>query len=201
VRVFGMSFRGLAVVCAAVALLAPLPAQAADSFEEEVLAVINYARTKPQAFARHLREAETDGATWLGDEPGALDEAAAFLMRQPPLPPLRWDERLGTAARGHADAQGGTGQEGHVGPRGETFPQRLQRVGFYAGVTAEGISYGQMSPEDVVRQLIVDSGVRNRGHRRDIFSACYQAAGVGCGEHRRYGAMCVIQYAGAIVAR
>ena len=58
-----------------------------------------------------------------------------------------------------------------------------------------------MSPEDVVRQLIVDSRVRNRGHRRDIFSRGFQVAGVGCADHARYGAMCVIQYAGAIVAR
>lgn len=201
-RVFGMSFGRLAAAAAMLALLvAPPPAQAAERFEEEVLAVINYARTKPQAFARHLRDADTRGATWAGAEPGALEEAVVFLMRQPSLPPLRWDDRLGTAARAHADAQGWTGQEGHVGPRGETFSQRLQRVGLYAGVTAEGISYGQMSPEDVVRQLIVDSGVRGRGHRRDIFSGSYQAVGVGCGDHRRYGAMCVIQYAGAIMPR
>jgi uncharacterized protein YkwD len=195
-----MRLRVLAAAAAVCFLLAP-SAQAAGSFEEEVLAAINYARTKPQAFARHLRDADPEYATWAGDEPGALDEAVAFLMRQPPLPPLRWDERLGRAARGHADAQGWTGQEGHVGPRGDTFPQRLQRVGLYAGVTAESISYGQMSPKDVVRQLIVDSRVRNRGHRRDIFSRGFQAAGVGCADHARYGAMCVIQYAGAIVAR
>src|SRR5688572_48876 len=181
-----MRFRGLAVAAAALGCLLAGPAQAAESFEEEVLAVINYARTKPQAFARHLRAADPERTTWAGDEPGALAEAVDFLMRQPPLPPLRWDERLGTAARSHADDQGGTGQVGHVGPRGDTFPQRLQRVGFYAGVTAEGISYGQMSAQDVVRQLIVDSGVRNRGHRRDIFGGSYQAAGVGCAEHARY---------------
>lgn len=196
-----MRFRGLAVAVAALGWFAAGQAQAAESFEEEVLAVLNFARTKPQAFARHLRDAEIDQATWTGNEPGALDEAVDFLMRQPPLPPLRWDERLGASARGHADAQGGTGEVGHVGPRGDTFPQRLQRVGFYAGLTAEGISYGQMSAQDVVRQLIVDSGVRSRGHRRDIFGASYQAAGVGCAEHARYGAMCVIQYAGSIVAR
>lgn len=186
---------------AGVSLLSSGPAQAAESFEEEVLAVINYARAKPQAFARGLRDADTYRATWLGDEPGALEEAVDFLMRQPPLPPLRWEDRLGASARDHADAQGWTGQEGHTSPRGETFPQRLQRVGLYAGLTAEGISYGQMSAEDVVRQLIVDSGVPGRGHRRDIFGRNYQAVGVGCGEHARYGAMCVIQYAGAIMNR
>lgn len=187
----------------ALGLFGASSAEAAQDFEEEVLAVINYARTRPQAFARSLREADADPyyATWAGAEPGAIDEAVDFLMRQPSLPPLRWDERLGAAARGHADAQGATGQVGHRGPDGDTFSQRLQRAGFYAGLTAEGISYGQTSAEDVVRQLIVDAGVANRGHRRDIFGGNYQAAGVGCGGHARYGAMCVIQFAGAIVVR
>jgi len=196
-----MCFRGLAVAFATLGLFLSAPAQAAESFEEEVLVVINYARTKPQAFARNLRDADPEFATWTGDEAGARDEAIAFLMNQPSLPPLRWDDRLGSAARGHADAQGATGQVGHHGPQGDTFPQRLQRVGFYAGLTAEGISYGQMSAEDVVRQLIVDSGVPNRGHRRDIFGRNYEAAGVGCGDHLRYGALCVIEYAGAIMVR
>lgn len=196
-----MGFRVMAAAAAMASFLGAPSALAGESFEEEVLAVINYARAKPQAFARHLRDADPAYATWAGDEPGALDEAVAFLMRQRPLPPLRWDERLGAAARDHADAQGWTGQEGHTGPRGDTFAQRLQRVGLYAGLSAESISYGQTSPEDVVRQLIVDSRVRNRGHRRDIFSGGFQAVGVGCAEHARYRAMCVIQYAGAIVAR
>jgi len=196
-----MRFRGLAVVAVAFGVLWAAPASAADDFEEEVLAVINYARARPQAFARSLVEPDGEYATWLGDEPGARDEAIAFLMAQRPLPPLRWDDRLGSAARGHADAQGGTGEVGHRGPGGDTFSQRLQRVGFYAGLTAEGISYGQMSAQDVVRQLVVDSGVPNRGHRRDLFSGSYQAVGVGCGEHARYGGMCVIEYAGAIVVR
>lgn len=194
-----MSFRDLVVGSAIFGLLCAAPAHAAGRFEEEVLAVINYARTEPQAFAQTLRDADLQHATWAGDEPGAVDDAVAFLMRQPPLAPLRWDDRLGSAARGHADAQGATEQVGHAGPGGDTFSQRLQRVGLYAGLTAESISYGQMSAEDVVRQLIVDSDVPNRGHRRDVFGGNYQAVGVGCADHARYGAMCVIEYAGAIV--
>jgi uncharacterized protein YkwD len=63
---------------------------------------------------------------------------------------------------------------------------------------AESISYGQDRPADVVRQLVIDSRVPSRGHRRDMFSAAWSAAGVGCGSHPRWGAMCVIDYAGAI---
>jgi uncharacterized protein YkwD len=122
-------------------------------------------------------------------------------MRQQPLPPLRNDSRLAEAAYDHASTQGPRGQLGHTGPRGETLGQRLQRRGLWAGMSAENISYGYDDPAGVVRQLIVDAGVPNRGHRLNIFSRGYQAAGVGCARHAVYGAMCVIDFAGSIVQR
>ena len=53
----------------------------------------------------------------------------------------------------------------------------------------------------MVRQLVVDSGVPNRAHRKDLFGAAFQTGGVACGPHADYGAMCVIDFAGAIVQR
>jgi hypothetical protein len=50
----------------------------------------------------------------------------------------------------------------------------------------------------VVRQLIVDDGVPGRGHRTLLFSAEFRFAGVGCGGHRRYGHLCVVDLAATI---
>jgi uncharacterized protein YkwD len=180
-------------------------AVARDRMGDEVLAEINFARTQPQAYARWLdEEAGRSGSwgaqPWARQDPGAVDEAIDFLMRQKPLPPLAYDERLAAVARGYVRDQGRTREQGHVAPDGRGFSQRIRSAGVHAGIAAEGISYGQDSPPDVVRQLIVDSGVRSRGHRRDIFGSGYQAAGVSCGDHARYGVMCVIEYAGAIMA-
>jgi len=133
------------------------------------------------------------------EDPYAVDEAIDFLMRQPPLPPLAYDPRLAAAARRHVERQGPRGDVGHGGSG--ALNQRLQAQGFFAGITAEGISYGQDNPRDVVRQLVVDSRVAGRGHRNDLFSRAYQAAGVACGPHRRWGDMCVIDYAGSIMRR
>jgi uncharacterized protein YkwD len=133
------------------------------------------------------------------EDPAAVDDAIDYLMRQRPLPPLARDGRVAAAANEHVARQGPTGAVGH-GPPG-SMGRRLQSEGVYAGLEAESISYGQRNPRDVVRQLIVDSGVPDRGHRKDLLSSSFQVAGVGCGRHARYGSMCVIDLAGAVVRR
>ena len=106
---------------------------------------------------------------------------------------------MAAAAREYAARQGPSGEVGH-GPPG-SLGRRLQRQQLFAGIEAESISYGQDAPRDVIRQLVVDSGVPNRAHRKDLFGRAFQAVGVGCGPHAEWGSMCVIDLAGAIVRR
>lgn len=196
----------LAVLATHLTLAAPAAARA-GGFEDAVLDEINRARADPQSYARKLRRMQVQDASYDADgrrhdagmaqeDPAAVEDAIAFLMRQRPLLPLRDDARLSAAANDHVARQGPRGSIGHGEAGG--FGRRIQAQGLFAGLQAESISYGQETPADVVRQLIVDSGVPNRGHRRDMFSASYSAAGVACGAHARWGAMCVIDYAGAI---
>lgn len=172
-------------------LLTPHSASAGP-LEDDVLAELNFARAHPAQYARELRR-----SALRHDDPGALDEAVDFLMNQPPLPPLRAHPGLTAAAGSHARTQARRGGEGH----GREALERLQRHGVWAGLSAEAISYGYDDPRDVVAQLVIDSGVPGRAHRKDIFRRSYQAAGVACSAHSTYGAMCVIDYAGAFVER
>lgn len=181
-------------------LLNAAPAEA-GRFEDTVLDEINHARAHPQAYARELRrmqmrDARYDGSGMSQEDPDAIEDAIDFLMRQRPLPPLADEPRLARSARSHVASQGARGTTGHGAPG--SMGRRIQAQGLFAGLQAESISYGQETPADVVRQLVIDSRVPNRGHRRDMFSSAYQAAGVACGPHARWGAMCVINYAGAI---
>jgi uncharacterized protein YkwD len=183
-------------------LCAPLAGAHERSLDDGVLYELNLARTQPQAYARALRAAANQTrASGAYDDPRAFEEAVDFLMRQPALPPLGSDSALEGSALAHADYQGARGGFGHEGPGGESLDQRLHRHGAFAMMMAEDISYGYANPREVVLQLIVDSGVPSRGHRANIFNPVFREAGVACGPHRLYGAMCVVDFAGKMVRR
>lgn len=170
------------------------PAAWGMSLDDAVLAELNYARAHPAEYARELRR-DPDAS----NDRAALEEAIDFLERQQPLGPLDGDRRIGAAARAHARAQAVSGSVGHAAAGG--LGRRLQENGIWAGLSAENISYGYDSAAGVVRQLIIDSGVPGRGHRRNIFSSGYQLAGVACGPHPTYDVVCVIDFAGALAQR
>lgn len=195
-RISGRMALALAIA-GLLSLVLPLVAQSASlaaRLDDAVLDELNFARARPAEYARELRR-EINRS----DDPAAVEEAIDFLERQAALPPLGADRRIAAAARQHTQAQGARGDVGH-GAAG-ALGQRLRGQGVWAGLSAENISYGYDDPRDVVRQLIIDSGVPGRGHRRNIFGAGYQLAGVACGPHRAYGVMCVIDFAGALPPR
>lgn len=205
-------FAAAALAAASVLLTAANPGDSPDasrerSLEAEVLARINDARQHPRDYAEQLRDYRRyfEGRiVYLpGDRNGvitnegidAVDEAIAFLENQLPLPPLDRGAVLALAAKDHADAQGHAGATGHVSTAGASPGDRVRARGgdIYVG---EGISYGFDDPDTVVRQLIVDDGVRGRGHRTLLFDSSFHFAGVGCGGHRRFRHMCVVDFAG-----
>ncbi|WP_299326341.1 CAP domain-containing protein [Parasphingopyxis sp.] len=173
--------------------------------ESAVLAEMNRARADPAAYADMLREYRTyfNGRIMRrpGDRDGILtnegvsvvDEAIAFLELQAPLPPFAASRLLARAADDHVDEQGPRGALGHASRDGARAGDRAQRRGGGRYV-AEAISYGPSEGAEVVRQLIVDDGVPDRGHRHLIFTDEFRYAGVGCGDHARFEHMCAISF-------
>lgn len=137
-----------------------------------------------------------DGVVERRSDPHAVAETIAFLRRQAPLPPLSDDVRLDYAALDHVKVQEASGEVGH-GPKGD-LTRRLRKQALWAGMAGETISYGQKSARDVVRQLIIDADVPDRGHREILFSDGFLLAGVACGQHAAWGSMCVIDFAGGL---
>lgn len=178
---------------------------AVSARESAVLAEMNRVRADPAAYADVLREYRTyfDGRIMRrpGDAVGiltsegvpAVDEAIAFLERQEPLPPFAASRLLAQAADDHVDEQGPRGALGHASRDGARAGDRAERRGGGRYV-AEAISYGPSEGAEVVRQLIVDDGVPDRGHRDLIFTSEFRYAGVGCGDHARFEHMCAISF-------
>ena len=73
---------------------------------------------------------------------------------------------------------------------------RVSRQVEWTGSIGENISYGPNDGRDVVLQLIVDDGVRGRGHRANFFYPGFRLAGVACDPHPTLRTVCVIDFAG-----
>lgn len=189
---------------ALLSLAAPL--SAANTLEQKVLVALNQARADPSGYARSLRQYRTYFHTNILRYPGqdadieteegvkAVDETIAFLADRAPLAPVQPSALLGTAASDLAADQSRSGETGHDSADGSSPGDRAHRRGGGSYV-AEVIAYGPVDAADVIRQLIVDDGVLDRGHRRILYSPDLRFAGVACGPHPVYRTMCVIDLA------
>jgi uncharacterized protein YkwD len=177
-------------------ILAPLICDASN--DGAVLEELNLARTRPHEYAASL---EARMRALSGTDDRCVAEAAAFLRRQHALEPLQSCQGLAMSAREHVAEQGATGETGHRSGNGESPFSRMGRWGQWTGRAGENISYGYADARTIVMTLIVDQGVRDRGHRRNIFCRDFKVAGAACGPHARYGAMCVIDFAEGFVEK
>lgn len=167
----------------------------ADDLAAQVQAEINLARTAPRQYAQIVAGCALGRPHREGDR--VVREAVRFLEKARPLTPLSRSEGLTAAALSHVLDQGAIGARGHKGSDGSTPWKRLARFGRWSGHAAENISYGLNDARRIVVALLVDDGVRDRGHRLNIFGSDFRCVGVACGSHSAYGTMCVIDFATA----
>jgi len=173
----------------------------------EFLAETNLARSAPQRYAGYLRELRRRFVGLSYRMPGsaeyvltsegvaALDEAIGFLQQQAPLAPLSWSQGLAEAAAELAGDEGQSGETGHTGSQSGDMRQRIERHGTWVSRIAENIGYGPDTARLMVMQLIIDDGVPERGHRKNIFNPSFRVAGAACGPHPVYRNMCVMEFA------
>lgn len=204
---------GLILVLILASTAGAAPAAAPGELARQVLAETNLARSEPGRYVKHLREMRSHfvgkayrppGSTTIvlsSEGVAALDEAIAFLSKQAPLPPLAWSQGLAQAAADLVRDQGRTGEVGHDSSRSGGIKERIERHGSWSGRIAENISYGPNTARLVVIELIVDDGVPDRGHRKNIFSGAFSVAGVACGAHPVYRKMCVMDFASRYKSR
>ena len=186
---------------------AKIQADYLSKLECDVIDEMNLARTDPHGYARHLeklREAhvgdgvfEFDGGRFHSKEGlAAVEEAIAFLKKTEPIGALSPSSGLSLAAKSHVKDIGPVGVSSHTGTDGSTMKDRIEKQGSWKNTIGENMAFGLHTGRDIVVQLIVDDGVPDRGHRKNIFKAGYRVAGVSIGMHKVFNTCCVIDYAG-----
>ncbi len=177
-----------------------------SALELGIVAEMNRARANPNAYSQSLREwrrkfrgnkARLAPGFFLQTKEGvaAVDEAIKAVENTGSAPKLRLSTGLSQAARDHVLDQGQRGAIGHAGTNRSTPFERINRYGRWQQAAGENISYGASTATAVVRDLVVDDGIPDRGHRTNVFRPDYRMAGVACGYHKTYQVMCVISYA------
>jgi uncharacterized protein YkwD len=174
-----------------------------------IIRELNLARQNPALYATFLeqRRQNYSGGVYLStgnvrlrthEGVRALDDAIQFLRHAKPQSPLALSPGLCLAAADHCREQA-DGATGHCGSHGSDPGSRISRYGTVNQGWAENIAYGGHSAREIVLGLIVDDGVRGRGHRKNIFNPTYNVAGAAYGSHARFGSVCSIDFASAYV--
>jgi uncharacterized protein YkwD len=183
-----------------------------SAVEQAIIREVNFARTDPAKYATFIEQMKPsydgkrlirDGEVPLVTQEGAkaADEAIRFLRKQNPLAALKPSRGMSLAARDHVNDQGPRGDTGHEGSDDSQPWDRVSRYGSWESKTAENIAYGHSEAREIVIALIIDDGVRNRGHRKNIFDSEFRVIGVAIGEHAKFDTMCVMTFAGGFVEK
>jgi uncharacterized protein YkwD len=162
-----------------------------------VIRELNLARENPSLCATFAAESRPFHMIEHGR---AVDEAVRFLKKTRPLPPLTFSNGMSRAAADHC-AEQVNGQLGHDGNDRSSPGDRISRYGSWINTWGENISYSQKTARGVVLALIIDDGVRSRGHRKNIFNSKFNYAGAAFGTHARYRTVCTIDFAGGYAER
>src|SRR4051794_20422434 len=198
-------------ICFAVAALVvvvELPS-ATGPDESAMIRELNLLRANAPAYAGKLQQRRNFYRGRIFQPPGkvgeitnegvaALDEAIRALRATKALPLIASSEGLTKAAAQHVKDIGPKGLTSHDGSDGSTPQSRISHYAKGMHSTAEAISFGPEDAASVIIDLVVDDGVRNRGHRKILLDPGYRAAGAACGPHKTFRVVCVIDFADTV---
>lgn len=177
-----------------------------DEIAAGVVQEINLVRSNPSAYAANLEAIKKyyKGSIYLSPTEGrittfegvtAVDEAIQALRVGKPLAPLKFSNGMSRAAMDHVIDQGGKGLVDHKGTDGSLAAIRLNRYGIWQNDIGENINFGRHTPREIVIALLIDDGVKSRGHRKNILQSKFAFIGTASGMHAKHGVMTVVDFA------
>lgn len=165
---------------------------------------INKARANPARYAemyikprlQHYKDKLYKGKMKTKEGVAAVEECLKIMNAVKPLEPLKPEVELYKLAKEHTDKQSKTAETGHDTPGGKSFDKRFKKLIKSGYTVGENIAYGEKTAIEIVVQLLIDDGVKNRGHRKNILEIKYTHCGISFGEHQKYRHMCTIDFYG-----
>ena len=177
-----------------------------NDIEKELFYLHNELRENPQSFIPKLKECFKHFRKKIFHPPGedpiqtyegidAIDDAIQFLKTQKPVEPLEYNDGIAQACKDHVLDIGTKGLTTHEGSDDLNISDRIEKYVEWDGVTAESIDFGFKIPENIILNLLIDDGVKNRYQRYNLLNDKFKYIGIGAGPHIKYGSCIVIGYA------
>ena len=178
-----------------------------DELIKEIYQQHNELRTNPQSYIQKLENSlnyykenniyspqdEDPIKTTEGIE--AVQEAINFLKNQKSLPKLILSDKINKACQDHIKDIGPKGMTGHEGSDGKNISERIEKYGEWDGEIAENLDFGFKKAENIIMNLLIDDGVKERYQRSNMFYPGFRYIGIGIGPHKDYGTCVCIGYA------
>ena len=166
---------------------------------KEVLDCQNKLRTDPTSFVPYLESMLDNFDGKIYKTPGKIDlltkegaavvkETIKFLKKVKPIQALSYSKALTKAAQDHAKDHESNGISGHTGTDGSSVSERIDRYCEWMGTVGENCAYTEPKNggQDFVIQLLVDDGVKSRGHRKNIFNDQFNYVGIAVAGHPQF---------------
>eukprot|EP00298_Acanthocystis_sp_HF-20_P004595 c14926_g1_i2.p1 GENE.c14926_g1_i2~~c14926_g1_i2.p1 ORF type:complete len:270 (+),score=109.21 c14926_g1_i2:64-873(+) len=127
----------------------------------------------------------------------AVVEAANFLRSGPTQFPqfTEISEGLCEAAKVHVEDTGKSGARSHIGTDGSLPTDRIRKIGGWHKLAAENLCFGATSAREIVLSFLIDDGIKDRSHRKNLLNSEYKVVGVHYGDHSSTHVMTCVVFA------
>ena len=179
------------------------------TMEKDIILALNMVRTDPRRYAElyikpilssfHGKFRVVNGINLRTDE-GRIpaEEVYEYLIHQMPVAPVKYSPDLHRSAVELSFDQSKTGKIGHINSSGRSYDERIRSNGRWKSGVAETIGYGGKTGIDMVNNLLIDDGLKDREDRLIMMDPVYHYTGVSVKTHSAYGLAAVIDFAIAI---
>ena len=147
--------------------------------EKEVIRLCNLARLQPKLFGdtylqKYIDDNELKRSSY-------ITSLFSDLKKAKPLPVFMPQKDLFLSAEEHAIVSGKKGTLGH-----QNFTKRIKKYAPRYASAGENCDYGNDQALDIVMSLLIDEGIADKGHRKNILDPAYNSCGVAIREHKKY---------------